>query len=302
MARQTPQVTLSTANEMAYRALRHGADSANLAGDCEEPRPLELRGVESLLSKQLDTIRRDPFVDWYYENGDVRYLPGQAPDPAAPPKVLTVVIKVRCRKCSKCLWHKRRQWTAKAIAEVRQSRRTWFGTLTVGPDRRLWARCSAEQWARSARCEAFGNMTPIERTRALAKFISPEVTRWLKRVRKNSGAPLRYLLVVEPHADGFPHYHLLLHETAQAVGKRKLEQAWTWGFSQFKLLDAEQVSGVRYACKYLTKAAQTRVRASRQYGQFREELGTELIEATRVIARKERPSPKKGENTRKALF
>lgn len=238
-------------------------------GDCKSPRVIEMRGVEMLIRKQLATITEDPFVDWYDEGGKTLFVPGRAPYEPERPKVHTVWAKVRCRRCKPCLWHKRRQWTAKAIAEVRMSHRTWFGTLTCDGHRRTWARFAAEKWANTARAEPFSRMSEADRTTALAKFISPEVTRWLKRVRKNSGQSFRYLLVVEAHADGFPHYHILLHEPSSPVTKRELQGAWTWGFSQFKLLDPGDIGGVRYACKYLTKAAQTRVRASRQYGQFR---------------------------------
>lgn len=261
----TPQVTLSRAREMAFKAYIKGSDVTPMHGDCSEPKHIELRGVEMLLRKQLATLTDDPFVDWIIEDGKVRWLPGRAPHEAAPPMTTTVVASVRCRRCKECLRAKRRLWTARAYDEVRSASRTWFVTLTVGPDRRLWANMVARSWCETARREAFDKLTPLERTRALAAAIDPEVTRWLKRVRKQSGATLRYLLVVEPHKDGFPHYHLLVHEAGQQCGERILRRQWKYGWCQAKLVAGEVHPG--YVCKYITKSPQTRVRASRRYGQ-----------------------------------
>lgn len=275
MARQTPQVTYGGASRIAYDAKSIGSDAAAYHGDCEAPRTIELRGVESLLRKQLKAFKEDPFCDYADGYG---WLPGRELRPELP-KTLTVYVKVRCRKCSKCLWQKRRLWTAKSIAEVRQARRTWFVTLTVGPDRRFWAKAKASKTVETRRCERWDMLTPDERTRAIAGELAPEVTRWLKRVRKNSAALLRYLLVVEPHKDGFPHFHLLVHERERPVTKRQLQEAWKWGHSNAKLLDDGSVTQVRYCCKYLTKSMQTRVRASRRYGQLDIELVTETLKA-----------------------
>src|SRR3546814_836309 len=82
-----------------------------------------------------------------------------------------------------------------------------------------------------------------------------------------TGVPLRYLLVVEPHDDGFPHFHILMHEQDSPVRKALLEEQWRSGFSHWRLVKNEDPRSVYYACKYLTKSHQTRVRASRRYGQ-----------------------------------
>src|SRR3546814_8298459 len=90
------------------------------------------------------------------------------------------------------------------------------------------------------------------------------VRSWLKRVRSVTGVPLRYLLVVEPHDDGFPHFHILMHEQDSPVRKALLEEQWRSGFSHWRLVKNEDPRSVYYACKYLTKSHQTRVRASRR--------------------------------------
>jgi hypothetical protein len=125
----------------------------------------------------------------------------------------------------------------------------------------------ADREATTRRAESLDAMPPIERTKLVAKQLMPEVTRWLKRVRKQSGASLRYLLVVEPHQDGFPHFHMLVHEASTQVSKRILEGQWNYGFSKWKLVPPGEMRHVAYVCKYVAKSAQARIRASRQYGQ-----------------------------------
>lgn len=174
---------------------------------------------------------------------------------------LPVEFSARCRKCPGCLRHRQRLWTARAIDETKASKRTWFCTLTVRPEDRFRMDLIAERYAMIRR---LADEPPEEVFRLRAKIVGQEVTRWLKRVRKNSGAKLRVLLVTESHKDGYPHFHALIHETSGTVTKRVLEAGWRVGFSQFRLCDPG-ASG--YVAKYLSKVALTRVRASRHYGQ-----------------------------------
>jgi len=95
----------------------------------------------------------------------------------------------------------------------------------------------------------------------------PTIMKWytdyMKRVRKQSGAPLRYLLAVEEHKDGFPHLHALVHEWGTEVGKRALQGTWLYGHSHVKLAD---LAAAKYVCKYVTKSPVARLRASLHYG------------------------------------
>lgn len=223
----------------------------------------------------------------------------------SPPRVRTVYVRVRCRKCPECLRHKRRLWTARAISEVRLSKRTWFGTLTVAPEYRFWAKAKAEKRTEQFRAERWSDLLPSERTKAIAGQLQPEVTKWLKRLRKNTKARLRYLLVVEPHKDEYPHFHLLLHEQDQPVSKRALEASWNLGFSSWRLVPEGEVRQVGYVCKYLTKDAQTRLRASRQYGRPDSGRITEAMLTLRAKAVQENnlcPIEEDSGNVRKAIF
>lgn len=179
---------------------------------------------------------------------------------------LPVEMYARCRKCAGCLAHRRRLWTARAVAEISAANRSWFGTLTVRPSDRFVLRLKAEIAVHKRRCEPFSSLSEAEQFKAISDQLHIEATKWLKRVRASSGVPLRYLLVTEAHKSGDPHLHILLHETGQPVRKSMLEQQWKLGFSHWRLVDRDRQAAV-YACKYLAKSALTRVRASQRYGQ-----------------------------------
>ena len=99
----------------------------------------------------------------------------------------------------------------------------------------------------------------------LHRQCSIEITLFVKRLRKATGASIRYIIVAEAHKDGEPHYHMLVHEQpSDAILHRHLKAAWQAGFSDWKLLTDER--GVTYATKYLFKDARARVRASVAYG------------------------------------
>lgn len=193
-------------------------------------------------------------------------------------------VQVRCRKCETCIAHRRRHWTARAIAETRASQRTWFGTLTLRPDRATWARYAAHSIAQQ-RGYAPHQVTEALLFRYSVEAITPELTRWLKRLRKASSARLRYLLVAEPHKSGTPHWHVLIHEHEGAATKRALDASWRFGFSQWRLVDVDNPRAAGYVCKYISKSLDVKIRASMRYGQDGPALAAErLIGVTRSLA------------------
>lgn len=186
---------------------------------------------------------------------------------------------VPCRKCKNCLRRRAAHWRLRAQAEIMGSHRSWFGTLTLRP---------AEQFAtlnearvRSHRAGVvWETLSSEERFTRHHQVIGEELTRWLKRIRKESGAKLRYCLVVEAHKTGLPHYHLLIHEvTAVTVKHRTLSEQWKLGFSKFNLVTDKRAAG--YVCKYLSKNAGARVRASSRYGNTGLDAIGEAIEAVK---------------------
>jgi len=52
------------------------------------------------------------------------------------------------------------------------------------------------------------------------------------------------------------------------IGERVLRRQWTLGFSKFNLVDEKDPRAAHYVCKYLSKTAEARVRASLQYGRL----------------------------------
>lgn len=198
----------------------------------------------------------------------------------------SLVLTVRCRRCPPCLKYRGRTWANKGMAEVRASQRTWFGTLTIRPDVRFQYKMRTEH--RLINDGQMVNEASGQYFREHVKDLGRELTLFFKRLRKNSGAKIRYLLVAERHKDGYPHFHLLLHELRDSapVTKRVLEDAWQVGFSNWRLVNSDEPKVVYYVTKYLTKSALTRVRASFRYGRDAVHRLTELVyQATRHLVR-----------------
>lgn len=214
-----------------------GATEWHFAGDCTAPVRMRMAGRPD---KLLVHIGKEP------DRAYIGYL------------------WARCRKCEMCLRHRSRLWAARAVDEIKCAKRTWFGTLTVRPQDRVMLAYKA-QLRLSRGGTDWLSLTESEKFQELVAEIAPECTKFVKRVRRNSGVPLRYLLVVEAHKDGFPHFHCLVHESDGPVIKAVLDKAWRLGFSQFRLVKNEGAAW--YACKYLSKSALARIRASERYGQ-----------------------------------
>lgn len=178
-------------------------------------------------------------------------------------------MKVPCRKCGACLRRKAAHWRLRMIEELRiaddAGARTWRGTLTLNPHHRALALMIQRKRHSVSEIAA---MSPEHRTASLANGFQPYVTRFLKRVRSQAGVGLRYISVTEPHKDGVPHWHLLVHEVASDAPVRHavLAQQWTHGYSNWKLVDSAGLAAA-YPAKYLSKHPRSRVRASVGYGQ-----------------------------------
>lgn len=204
-----------------------------------------------------------------------------------------VEIVTKCHKCTTCLKERARLWKARAVQEIKQSERTWFGTLTLSPE--AWSLALSRARARaSARGVDYASLSEKERFALWDRQIQTEITKWLKRLRmdviRKAGVehpvktPFRYLFVVEKHASGVPHYHVLIHETSPdiPVRKRQLDGQWSLGFTQFKLVEEEfpdwgsdphhnqsPARAAGYVAKYVGKDMLSRVRASQGYGKAR---------------------------------
>lgn len=244
------------ARRRASEALAKGATRSptrpvvewSVAGTCTDPRPITMEGRKWL---DHDTWNQHPDAFW-------------------------LDMEVRCRRCRECLKARAHHWAERAILETGMAQRTWFGTLTFSPSEQFateararvahaggWAKPMPRRWNES-QVEWENRVRELQFTRLHAAN-GALLTKWLKRVRKESGASLRYILVAEAHKSGRPHYHCLVHEIpgSPPLRHRVLSRQWIHGFSQFKLADPD---AARYVCKYLSKAVEARIRASLNYG------------------------------------
>ena len=230
------------------KAIEAGADRPtafrfewNVAGKCEFPQGIELHYRKR---QKADLLR------------DCDSVPGQC---------FRLMMEVKCRRCVQCLKARQREWTQRAIEEIRGAQRTWFGTLTLTEEQHaIYVARAAVRCARSN--TDYEAQEPSARFYDRAKEIGPDLQRWLKRVRKASQARLRYMLVAESHESGAPHFHCLIHEGqgGRPILKAQLREQWSLGFSRWKLVEGN--GAAYYACKYLSKQSYGRVRASLAYG------------------------------------
>lgn len=241
---------------LAMGATRTGVASArwNIAGDCESPYWTEVKGRPA-------------------KEGEKRIIVGSG---SAIPYFLDILT--RCRRCRRCLRHRAWKWRTRALEETRLSTRTWFGTLTVRPEEHF----RALSMARSGQAKQgidFDRLPEDERFVLLVKEHGKELTKYVKRLRKNSKAPIRYLIVAEKHKSGMPHFHMLLHERGVAVKHKLLSTEWRIGFEKWRLTSPLEPKSALYLCKYLSKTLAARVRASQGYGApSRSWIITQLLE------------------------
>lgn len=214
------------------------------------------------------------------------------------PPGIELVLLTPCRRCRVCLQKHAALWRGRAMTEMEYASRTWFGTITCRPDVHVWI-----DHVCATRERDFWGLSPDKKFAAQTKVLGEEVTKYLKRLRKQSGHRFRYLLVTETHDGertsdeirGRPHLHMLLHEfPGQALPKRLLEAQWPHGFTSWKL--AEGQGAAWYVSKYISKAVDARVRASTGYGSRieteRSEVSTQQFASLDVMQWKENPEMK----------
>lgn len=240
----------------------------DVSGGCESPHVFDMSGrPTSTDNPALAGARRDMrkalIATGLFPPTNVKGYSWNAGDNHS----LWLELTVRCRRCPNCLRARAREWENRAREELRAASRTWFTTYTLRPDEhfRFLSIARNSDRERSVRYE---ERAEPARFAALCRAISPEITRYVKRVRKQSGARFRYLVVTEAHQSGLPHFHALFHECNPAMPLRKavLREQWRLGFSHAKLTGGSDTSAARYLCKYLAKDSLARVRASFQYG------------------------------------
>lgn len=238
---------VNRAAELGTAVLSPGRAVARLSGRCSDPKALDFDG-------HVPPATRLPvhgqLAEWRSTWN------AQAP-------WLWITIEVPCRACPACLRARTLLWRGRAVNELIAAPRSWFGTLTLHPEGHALMHARAcRDLALSG--EVFEALEPDRQFECRHHQCGLEITKYLKRVRKDCGGRFRYLLVAEAHASGLPHYHLLVHEQEDGQVKHaQLKSQWRLGFTRWKLAE---VNSSRYVTKYLTKSANSRVRASQLYG------------------------------------
>ena len=186
-------------------------------------------------------------------------------------EVLQTRISVRCRRCKNCLKARQFQWMLRAAREQMRSRRNWLVTLTFGPKSRTEILTAASGMSGSR-----------DQSARLVSASGWYVQTYLKRLRAD-GFGFRYLFIAEPHLNGFPHWHGIIHDQLgntsmlqimkkdKRTGERRpavvcpdLEKQFAAGFVDTELV--RDLGAIRYVTKYIAKGRFGRIRASARYG------------------------------------
>lgn len=211
-----------------------------IAGGCQAPVPVELNGAPAKIlgGRKVRSGSGRPF---------------------------SLLMHVRCRRCAWCLGKRRNLWAFRGQEEIRWAPRTWFATFTLSPANGFMLRARAAQRLRCGGTD-FERLSGADQFLELQREYGAELTKFFKRLRKNTGAKLRYILVAERHKSGAPHYHALIHEVSGSNPLRhaSLQSEYKLGHSQFKLCN--DLKSAWYVAKYLAKSLDARVRASLGYG------------------------------------
>lgn len=231
----------------------------DISGRCERPYPVMLAGR--------------PPADWIRRHREVVIKKGTK-------TTLYVELATPCRRCPPCLKARAKMWSARAMHEVRNAKRTWFCTFTMRPEAHYVMQCRAIAYADS-RAIPTTELNGEDLLNRQSNEVAKEFTLYLKRLRKELGShSLRYLLVREkhegkritkhgPHITGLPHWHAFIHESGDVpIRKKLLEDQWEWGHTSFKLVDEGDPKAAFYVSKYLGKSNEARVRASLRYGRI----------------------------------
>lgn len=190
-------------------------------------------------------------------------------------KHMSVDMWTKCRKCDPCLHARRLVWQDRTRFEVASAPRTWLLTLTNSPTRHARELALARRYLAKQGVD-YDALPYGEQFALRSAEMGKELTKFFKRLRKNSDAPFRYLAVTEMHKSGLPHLHVLLHEQdlLRPLRKDMIQSCWGNGFSNAKLV--KSTAQAVYVTKYLSKTKVARVRASLSYGSDeRREVRTE---------------------------
>ena len=188
-----------------------------------------------------------------------------------------IELTIPCRKCPECLRFRAAHWRSAAMIEVGRHPATFFGTITQRPENHyrdllaIMAACHEDR-------VSFTDLSPEQVFKERLRVISPKITAYQKRVRKqvHVHTGLRFFWVAEQHRSGLPHMHCLVHlwpfqpatEWDAYPTYAALRAHWHEGdVLSFSGVARDNPREVFYICKYLAKQSLARVRTSLRYGE-----------------------------------
>lgn len=200
----------------------------DISGGCQSPVYIDLVGRKHVVNGQYHS--RDPQGGMY-----------------------SLDLWAKCRRCVVCLRKRAHHWAKRAQKEFGVAPRTWFATFTFRPEEHQRLQMQATERLAS-RCVQFDLLNAEEQWQETIGEYGQELTKYWKRLRKNTGVKFRYVLVAEPHKNGFPHFHALIHETdpSHQLRHAELTLGWNLGYTKFKLVRDPKVAW--YVAKYLSKS------------------------------------------------
>lgn len=192
-----------------------------------------------------------------------------------------------CSRCPRCRARIAAKWRTRIEAELSLPRRSWFGTLTFRPSQRyvLLTKASTKYGP------GFDGLPETHRFRLIEREAYVEAQKYWKRLRKETGLKIKYIMVAEAHADGSLHYHAILHEpVGSELRHATLTKQWWHGFTKWKLINRTE-GAARYVTKYLTKSNATRTRASEHYGGYTLKVDCNEVKQRGITVVRGNPTP-----------
>lgn len=166
--------------------------AVNYAGNCQSPQEVE----RFARPNQLRLV--DPGLAKLYRRWGIELNPAYRRSKVygRHSRPIWVKMAVPCRKCDNCHRRRRAMWSIRAKSEWRAAQRTWFGTLTLGPNalqvardkarRRVARNYSVDECTGEITHDDFDKLSEPAKMARLHEQLSPVITRYLKRVRKGS--------------------------------------------------------------------------------------------------------------------
>lgn len=161
-----------------------------------------------------------------------------------------------CRNCDRCKYNRVKDWIGRCIAESQTSVAAYAVTLTYSPLCEC-GKCThgPEGWSSTCTCEG-GPTGRVDRHERTAILTYSDIQKYLKRLRVH-GYDVRYIVAGEyGKKKARTHWHLILffqNKVPPVVLRPTFHWDEFWPHGHQLWDKADNLSAVRYVCKYITK-------------------------------------------------